>query len=65
MPQPPQVVVFDVNETLSDMAPLERRFEQVGAPAHLRATWFASVLPPLSPSAWAAASCPTCSPAHG
>ena len=44
MPQSPQVVVFDVNETLSDMAPLGERFEQVGAPAHLRATWFASVL---------------------
>ena len=44
MAQQPQVVVFDVNETLSDMAPLDGRFEQVGAPAHLRATWFASVL---------------------
>ena len=44
MPQQPQVVVFDVNETLSDLAPLDGRFEQVGAPAHLRATWFASVL---------------------
>ena len=44
MAQSPQVIVFDVNETLSDMAPLEARFEQVGAPAHLRATWFASVL---------------------
>ena len=44
MPPLPQVVVFDVNETLSDMAPLDERFEQVGAPAHLRATWFASVL---------------------
>ena len=44
MPQLPSVVVFDVNETLSDMAPLDARFEQVGAPAHLRATWFAGVL---------------------
>ena len=44
MPQLPAVVVFDVNETLSDMAPLDERFEQVGAPAHLRAMWFASVL---------------------
>ena len=44
MAQPPSVVVFDVNETLSDMSPLDGRFEQVGAPAHLRATWFASVL---------------------
>lgn len=39
-----EVVVFDVNETLSDMAPLAGRFEQVGAPAHLAKTWFASVL---------------------
>ena len=44
MPQPPSVIVFDVNETLSDMAPLDARFVQMGAPAHLRATWFASVL---------------------
>jgi len=44
MTQLPGVVVFDVNETLSDMAPLGERFEQVGAPAHLRPTWFASVL---------------------
>lgn len=44
MPQQPQVIVFDVNETLSDMSALDARFEEVGAPAHLRATWFASVL---------------------
>jgi 2-haloacid dehalogenase len=44
MTQLPQVVVFDVNETLSDLALLDARFEQVGAPAHLRATWFAGVL---------------------
>ena len=40
----PDVVVFDVNETLSDMAPLAQRFAAVGAPEHLAATWFASVL---------------------
>jgi 2-haloacid dehalogenase len=28
----PSVVVFDVNETLSDMAPMARRFADVGAP---------------------------------
>ena len=28
----PSVVVFDVNETLSDMAPLAARFAEVGAP---------------------------------
>ena len=40
----PAVVLFDVNETLSDMAPLARRFEDVGASPSLAATWFASVL---------------------
>jgi 2-haloacid dehalogenase len=40
----PDVIVFDVNETLSDMAPLAERFEQVGAPPHLAKTWFASIL---------------------
>ena len=39
-----RVAVLDVNETLSDMAPMRDRFEQVGAPAHLAATWFAGVL---------------------
>jgi 2-haloacid dehalogenase len=38
------VIVFDVNETLSDMAPLARRFADLGAPGHLAALWFASVL---------------------
>lgn len=42
--RPIRVVLFDVNETLSDMAPLERRFEAVGAPPHLMRVWFASVL---------------------
>ncbi len=40
----PRVIVFDVNETLSDMAPLAARFEQLGAPPHLAATWFAGTL---------------------
>lgn len=38
------VIVFDVNETLSDMAPLARSFADLGAPAHLAPLWFASVL---------------------
>jgi len=38
------VIVFDVNETLSDMTPLARRFADVGAPEHLAALWFTSVL---------------------
>jgi 2-haloacid dehalogenase len=44
MPPSPRVIVFDVNETLSDLAPLRARFEEVGAPAHLMPTWFAGVL---------------------
>ncbi len=40
----PEVIVFDVNETLSDMSPMRQVFEDVGAPGHLAATWFASVL---------------------
>lgn len=44
MAERPDVVVFDVNETLSDLSPLAERFEQVGAPGHLAKTWFASVL---------------------
>jgi 2-haloacid dehalogenase len=41
---PIRVVLFDVNETLSDMAPLRRRLEEVGAPPQLFAAWFAGVL---------------------
>ena len=37
-------VVFDVNETLSDMAPMADAFETVGAPGSLAKTWFAGVL---------------------
>jgi 2-haloacid dehalogenase len=40
----PSMIVFDVNETLSDMAPLARRFADVGAPELLAQVWFASVL---------------------
>ncbi len=40
----PSVIVFDVNETLSDMAPMAQRFVDVGAPGHLAKTWFAGVL---------------------
>lgn len=40
----PRVIVFDVNETLSDMGPLSQRFAEVGIPEHVAATWFAGVL---------------------
>lgn len=38
------VIVFDVNETLSDMSPLGAAFAAAGAPEHLAATWFAGIL---------------------
>ena len=38
------VVVFDVNETMSDLSPLAARFIDVGAPASMAQLWFASVL---------------------
>lgn len=43
-PRLPAVTLFDVNETLSDMSPIAKRFIDVGAPAHLAATWFAALL---------------------
>jgi len=42
--QQPSVIVYDVNETLSDLAPMEQRFADLGAPGGLARTWFASVL---------------------
>lgn len=44
MPTQPSVVVFDVNETLSDMSPLAERFAETGAPALLAKLWFATLL---------------------
>lgn len=44
MTDAPTAIVFDVNETLSDMAPMADRFTDVGAPPHLARTWFASLL---------------------
>ncbi|MET8161871.1 haloacid dehalogenase type II [Sphaerisporangium sp. NPDC005289] len=40
----PQAVIFDVNETLTDMEPLRDRFEEAGLPRDSMDTWFASVL---------------------
>ncbi|MEV4175555.1 haloacid dehalogenase type II [Nonomuraea sp. NPDC049709] len=40
----PQVVIFDVNETLTDMEPLRVRFEEVGLSGEQMTAWFASVL---------------------
>ncbi|HUR02755.1 MAG TPA: haloacid dehalogenase type II [Nonomuraea sp.] len=44
LPARPQVVIFDVNETLTDMEPLRARFEEAGLSGDLMATWFAGVL---------------------
>jgi 2-haloacid dehalogenase len=43
-PLRPAVIVFDVNETLSDMAPIADRFADIGAPPGLARTWFAGLL---------------------
>ena len=40
----PELIVFDVNETLSDMRPLADRFVEVGLPEHEAQTWFAGLL---------------------
>ena len=40
----PSVVIFDVNETLSDMSPLRDSFDRVGLGAGAVESWFASVL---------------------
>jgi 2-haloacid dehalogenase len=40
----PEVLVLDVNETLSDLEPLRPRMAQAGLPAHTLETWFAATL---------------------
>jgi 2-haloacid dehalogenase len=40
----PAVLVFDVNETLSDMAPVADRFAEINADPGLARTWFSSLL---------------------
>ena len=40
----PELLLFDVNETLSDMSALGQRFVDVGAPGHLVDVWFAGLL---------------------
>jgi 2-haloacid dehalogenase len=44
MPSRPQVVAFDVIETLIALEPLRARFEEVGLPGHLLETWFTRTL---------------------
>ncbi|QGU08725.1 (S)-2-haloacid dehalogenase 4A (plasmid) [Corynebacterium occultum] len=40
----PTVVIFDVNETLSDQSSLRDRLVEVGAPAELLPEWFSGIL---------------------
>lgn len=40
----PRLLLFDVNETLSDMTHLGDRFVEVGVPPYLAAPWFAGLL---------------------
>jgi len=44
VPQRPSVVVFDVNETLSDLSPLADRFADLGVPGSMAKQWFAGLL---------------------
>ena len=44
MADPLAVIVFDVNETLSDLSPLAGRFADVGVPGLLARVWFAGLL---------------------
>lgn len=44
MPDQLELVVLDVNETLSDLTPMRERFAQIGLPEEAAATWFAAVL---------------------
>lgn len=44
MADKPSVIVFDVNETLSDMSSLSDRFLEIGAPDYLARMWFATLL---------------------
>ena len=40
----PRVIVFDVNETLLDLAALDVHFERIFGQAQVRATWFAQFI---------------------
>lgn len=44
MTVPPEVLFFDVNESLSDMAPVMARCTDLGVPAWVGRLWFTSVL---------------------
>ncbi len=44
MASAPSVIVFDVNETLSDLSPMGGRFVDIEAPEHLAKLWFTLLL---------------------
>ncbi len=44
MPQRPSVVVFDVNETLSDLSPMADHFADLGVSGSMAQQWFAGLL---------------------
>lgn len=44
MPEQPAVIVFDVDETLSDLSPMAHRSSDVGAPEHLAGLCSATLL---------------------
>ncbi|KRF04032.1 hypothetical protein ASH00_15380 [Arthrobacter sp. Soil782] len=44
MTETPRTIVFDVNETLSDLSPLAKAFEAEGLPSLAARVWFAGIL---------------------
>ncbi|MEW1952866.1 haloacid dehalogenase type II [Terrabacter sp. NPDC080008] len=40
----PRLLIFDANETLSDLSPLGARFADLGLPDHVATSWFAGLL---------------------
>ena len=44
MTQRPSVIVFDVNETLSDLSPMADRFTDLGVAGSMAKQWFAALL---------------------
>lgn len=44
MTETPRTIVFDVNETLSDMSPLAEAFDAEGLPSLAARVWFAGIL---------------------
>jgi len=43
----PELIIYDVNETLSDISPLQQRFGQVGLDTREATTWVRELLATL------------------